>query len=248
MVFIVNFNSFQRARFLNSSNALTASLYASYSSVVQYFGLKKVNQDLVAENAELRNLLDRYENMLVDSVAHFQNPDSTFRFVSARVINNSVNKQQNYITLNRGRKHGLRPDQGIISSTGVVGVVTAVSDSYAMGLSLLNPRWSLSAKLKKNGYYGSLIWNGKDHRVAMLNEIPFHVDLSVGDTIVTSGYSSVFPEGILIGTVKSFTQPPGENYYLIDVALSTDFKSVTRVEVIENLKKDELNELKEQQQ
>ena len=245
VVFIVNYNSFQRSRFLNTSNAVSASLYSSYSAVVQYFGLKKVNKHLMEENSFLRNRLDHYENVLPDSIPGFVASDSTFHYISARVINNSVNRQQNYITLNRGRKHGVKPDQGIITSTGIVGIVTSVSESYSMGLSVLNPRWSVSAKLKKNGYYGSLIWDGKDHRFADLNEIPFHVDVAVGDTIVTSGYSSVFPEGIMVGTVKSFTQPPGENYYVINVALSTDFKSVTWVEVIDGLKSEELEKLKQ---
>jgi len=245
VVFIVNYNSFQRSRYLNTSNAISASLYSSYSSVVQYFGLKKVNKHLMEENALLRNQIDRYENSITDStMTGSAIPDSTFHYISARVINNSVNKQQNYITINRGRKHGVKPDQGIISSTGIVGIITSVSESYSMGLSVLNPRWSISAKLKKNGYYGSLIWNGKNYKTAELDEIPFHVDVAVGDTIVTSGYSSVFPEGIMVGTVESFTQPPGENYYIIDVTLSTDFKSVTWVEVINDLKSEELKELK----
>ncbi|MFV0591068.1 MAG: rod shape-determining protein MreC [Draconibacterium sp.] len=245
VVFIVNYNSFQRSRFLNTSNAASASVYSSYSAVVQYFGLKKVNKHLMEENAFLRNQLDQFENIPGDSTETRVSSDSTFHFIAARVINNSVNRQQNYITLNRGRKHGVKPDQGIISSEGIVGIVTSVSESYSMGLSVLNPRWSISAKLKKNGYYGSLIWNGKDYKYADLNEIPFHVDVAVGDTIVTSGYSSVFPEGIMVGKVESFTQPPGENYYIIHVALSTDFKSVTWVEVIDDLKSEELKELKQ---
>lgn len=245
VVFIINYNSFQRSRYLNTSNAVSASLYSSYSSVIQYFGLKKVNKHLMAENAFLRNQIDRYQNNAPDSIRANESSDSTFRYIPARVVNNSVNRQQNYITLNRGRKHGVKPDQGIISSTGIVGIVTSVSESYSMGLSVLNPRWSISAKLKKNGYYGSLIWSGKSYKNADLNEIPFHVDVAVGDTIVTSGYSSVFPEGIMVGTVASFTQPPGENYYVINVALSTDFKSVTWVEVIDGIKSEELEKLKQ---
>lgn len=246
VVFIINYNSFQRSRYLNTSNAVSASLYNSYSAVIQYFSLKKVNKSLMEENALLRNQIDQYENLITDSTMVGAITDSTFHYISARVINNSVNKQQNYITINRGRKHGVKPDQGIISSTGIVGIITSVSESYSMGLSVLNPRWSISAKLKKNGYYGSLIWNGKNYKNAELNEIPFHVEVDVGDTIVTSGYSSVFPEGIMVGTVESFTQPPGENYYVINVALSTDFKSVTWVEVINDLKADELQELKQE--
>ena len=169
--------------------------------------------------------------------------DTVFLFTPARIINNSVNKQQNYITLNKGRKHGIKEDQGILSTQGIVGVITSVSESYSTGLSLLNPRWSVSAKLKNSGYYGSLSWNGEDYQILDLLEIPFHVDLAIGDTIVTSGYSSIFPEGLMIGIIDAFKQPVGENYYDIKVRLSTDFKSIRYVEVIENLKKDEIENL-----
>lgn len=244
VVFIINYNSFQRAGFLNSSNAVSASIYSSYSRVAQYFRLTKVNNDLSAENAELRNRLDEYEAALLDSAIQVHGQDSTFRYISARIINNSINKQQNYITLNKGRKHGIKPDQGIISAQGVVGIITNVSESYSMGLSVLNPRWSISAKLKSSGYYGSLLWNGNDYRKAELNEIPFHVELAEGDTIVTSGYSSVFPEGIMIGTISELSRPEGENYYKIEVLLAPDLKSIAQVEVIANTRIDELKQLK----
>lgn len=244
VVFIINYNSFQRASFLNSSNAVSASIFSSYSRVAQYFRLTKVNNDLSAENAELRNRIDEYEAALLDSVLQVHGQDSIFRYISARVVNNSINKQQNYITLNKGRKHGIKPDQGIISAQGVVGIITNVSESYSMGLSVLNPRWSISAKLKNSGYYGSLFWNGKDYRKAELNEIPFHVKLAVGDTIVTSGYSSVFPEGIMIGTINELSRPEGENYYKIDVLLAPDLKSIAQVEVIANTRIDEMKQLK----
>jgi len=244
VVFIINYNSFQRASFLNSSNAVTATIYNSYTSVVQYFHLAKVNADLSAENAQLRNILDLYQDVPLDSILNRSKRDTSFNFISAKIINNSVNRQQNYITLNKGRKDGIKPDQGIISSNGIVGIVTNVSESYAMGLSVLNPRWSVSAKLKKSGYYGSLTWNGKDYQHVDLNEIPFHVELEVGDTVVTSGYSSVFPEGILVGTIASFTRPEGENYYTIDVLLSENLKSVAYVEVIDNTGMEELRTLK----
>ncbi|MEN8116009.1 MAG: rod shape-determining protein MreC [Bacteroidota bacterium] len=245
LVFVFNYNDFQKARYLNSANHLTGSVYNSFSSVIQYFRLGKINAELSKENAELRNSLGYYSSRGVQSDTLTGFADTSFQYTSARVINNSVNKQHNYITLNRGKKHGIKPDQGVISGNSIVGVVTSVSESYSMGLSVLNLRWSISAKLKKSGFYGSLVWDGKDYRVADFLEIPFHVELSVGDTLVTSGYSSVFPEGFNVGTVESFTQPQGENYYNIKVLLSTDFKSVAYVKVIDNIHSEELNELKQ---
>ncbi len=246
VVFIINYNSFQRASYFNSSNTVTASIYSSYSRIVQYFRLAKVNSDLNAENAELRNRIDQMESELLNGATADLGNDSAFHYIPARVINNSVNRQQNYITLNKGRKDGVKPDQGIISSAGVIGIITAVSESYSMGLTVLNPRWSVSAKLKTSGYYGSLAWNGGNYRTAELNEIPFHVQLNQGDTVVTSGYSSVFPEGIMIGTIESLSRPEGENYYQIQVLLSADFKSVAHVEIIENSKIGELRNLKKE--
>lgn len=246
LAMVFNYNSFQKAKYLNSANQITGTIYNVFNSVSGYFGLMRDNRELAEENARLRMQLENF-NLLEaggDSIIQPDFPiDSTLKFTTARVINNSVNSAFNYITLNKGSKDGIKPDQGIISANGVVGVVGQVSESYAMGLSVLNRRWSISAKLKESGYYGSLQWPGTDHRHALLSEIPLHVDISPGDTVVTSGYSAVFPEGILIGTIKDFTRPDGENYYAIDVQLSVDFKSLSHVEVIEIEDKQEIEDL-----
>jgi len=247
LVFVFNYNNFQKSKFLNASNYVSASLYNSVNSVLQYFDLTNVNKQLAEENAFLRTQLElNTSNTEIESNSIHKGmveSDSAFRFTPAKIINNSVNKQQNYITLNKGSKHGVKPDQGILSSHGIVGVITSVSESFSTGLSLLNPRWSVSSKLKKTGYYGSLSWDGEDYQIADLLEIPFHVKLAVGDTIVSSGYSSIFPEGLMIGIVEEYAQPEGENYYDIKVRLSTNFKAIRYVEVIENMKKDELENL-----
>ena len=245
LVFVFNFNKYQRVQYLNSSNYITASVYNSFNSVIQYFGLAKVNRSLAEENAKLKSPFQSLSfKTTADSVStNFIQPDSTYRYISARVINNSVNKTLNYITLNKGRKDGVEPDMGIVSPQGIVGVVISVSESYAMGFSVLNNRWGASAKLKKSGYFGPVEWSGGDYQTANLIEIPFHVELAVGDTVVTSSYSAVFPEGILIGTVQSFEQPEGESFYQIKIKLTTDFKSINYVEVVDNLDKPQLNEL-----
>jgi rod shape-determining protein MreC len=251
LLLVFNYNSFQKSQFLNSSNCIAAKLYNTTSSVLQYFELTTVNKQLAEENARLNQLVFNTEQVNdIDSVLFITGTDSCsvdsiYRVFSAKIINNSVNKQQNYITLNKGRKDGIKPEQGILAPGGIVGVITSVSESYSTGLSLLNPRWSVSAKLKDTGYYGALEWNGKDYREAKLLEIPFHVKLAVGDTVVTSGYSMIFPEGLLIGTVKAFEQLPGENYYDIDVCLAVDFKSIRYVQVLDNTKRNEIKELEE---
>lgn len=246
LVLVFNYNSFQKAIFLNSASRVTGNIYNTYHSVTRYFDLVRVNRELAGENARLKSELqgkpESYEfafSLPQDSLtANF-----TYRFIPAKVINNSVNKPFNYITLNRGRKDGIQPDQGIISAKGIVGVVAQVSESYAMGLSVLNQRWSISAKLKKSGYYGSLAWQGENYRMASLFEIPLHAEIALGDTVVTSGFSSIFPGDVLIGTIHEFSRPEGENYYSITVELTVDFKALSYVEVIENLEKSEIEQL-----
>lgn len=246
-VLIFNYNTYQKSKYLNSSNFIVASVYNSFNSVVNYFGLTKVNNELAEENAKLRSVMDRansYKLPLPDSLAFIPDKeDAEYKFISAKVINNSVNKQHNYITLNKGRKDGVKPDQGIINSEGVVGVITYVSESYSLGFSVLNQRWGVSAKLKGSSTFGPLSWDGKDYNFADLMEIPFHVDIAVGDTVVTSSFSSVFPEGVMIGKVSSFNKPDGDNYYNIRVQLSTNFKALSYVEIIDNLNKTEIEAL-----
>jgi rod shape-determining protein MreC len=245
-ILIFNFNSYQKAQYLNSSNQVTGTVYNTYNAIGRYFSLASVNRKLARENAMLKSLISDLPYVKVTPysvIMKAEVTDSVYRFISARVINNSVDKQNNYITLNKGRKHGIKPDQGIINSEGIVGVITNVSESYSLGFSVLNKRWGASAKLKKSGTFGPLSWDGKDARFANLTGIPFHVEIAVGDTVVTSSYSSVFPEGIMIGIIHSLEKPAGENYYNIDVELSVNFRALSYVDVVENLKKDEIKAL-----
>jgi rod shape-determining protein MreC len=244
LVMVFNYNSFQRAKYLNSSNRISGNIFNTFNSVTGYFGLNSINKELAEENARLRMMVENLQVAGTDSIKTIiHSNDLKIHYSPAKVINNSINRPFNYITLNKGSRHGIKPDQGIISSGGIVGVVAQVSESYAMALSVLNSRWSVSAKLEKSGFYGSLFWPGGDYRYALLTEIPLHVDIAHGDTIVTSGYSSIFPEGIMVGTIHDFTRPDGENYYSIDVTLSVDFKSLSHVEVVEIADKQEINEL-----
>jgi rod shape-determining protein MreC len=245
-IFVFSHNAFQRASYLNSANHISGSIYERYNSVVSYFNLTKVNLELAEENARLRmaligavpDSLEISEPLISQNEVH-----GDFEFIAARVINNSVHRQHNYITLDKGSKHGVRPDMGIATVNGVVGVITNVSGSFSTAISLLNLRWNVSARLKRNNYFGSLSWDGKDYQHAQLNEIPFHVELEVGDTIVTSGFSSIFPEGIMLGEVESFRKEGGDNFYNIRVKLSVDFKSLAYVEIIDSKQRNEIESL-----
>ncbi len=233
--FIFNFSSYHREIYVSSSNKASGFIYQNFSSVVEYFFLKQVNNDLAAENAFLRSQMPStfeqsrdYFNSAFDSLAQQE-----YRYRSARVVNNSVNKHFNYLTLNKGSLHGIKPDMGVISTRGLVGVVLNVSEHYSTVISLLNTRLKISARLKETGFFGSLEWDGRLYRYARLNEIPAHASPSVGDAVVTSGFSSIFPEDILIGTIDEVVLDEGKGFYDIKVLLSADFKKLHYVEVIE---------------
>ena len=245
LTLMVSFNDYQRVTFFNSSNNLFGSVYERFSNLDDYFSLGRTNARLAAENASLRKQL--YMRVKNQENYPINRPDTVdapaYVFTSAKVISNSVNKQFNYITLNKGSRHGIKPDMGIINADGVVGVITNVSQNYSTGLSLLNKRLLIPAKITTNNYFGSLVWDGEHYNTADLKEIPFHVIVNVGDTVVTSGYSNIFPDGIMIGKIKKFDAISGTNFYDIKVELSTNFKTLKYVEIVQNTKRAELIKL-----
>jgi len=245
LTLMVSFNDYQRVTFFNSSNNLFGSVYERFSTMDDYFSLGRTNARLAAENASLRKQLQmrikNQENYPVNRPDTVDAP--AYVFTSAKVISNSVNKQFNYITLNKGSRHGIKQDMGIINADGVVGVITNVSQNYSTGLSLLNKRLLIPAKITKNNYFGSLVWDGDHYNTADLKEIPFHVIVNVGDSVVTSGYSNIFPDGIMIGKITKYDAISGTNFYDIKVELSTNFKTLKYVEVVTNTKRAELIKL-----
>lgn len=254
---VVTYNNYQKAKFLTSSNGITGYFYENFAGVFQVFDLKKANTELAEENAQLRTALQHYQlrnksssgfnylserNPLITMTRDSLNKIVYF-FTTARVINNSINQRHNFLTLNKGRIHGVKPDMGVVSAGRVVGLVTNVGDNYSTVISILNERWKLSAKIKRNDFFGSLSWNGKDYRKVQLNEIPYHVPVQNGDTVVTTGFSSSFPEGLEIGIVSDYTLGSGSNFYKIDVNLAVDFKSIVQVALVENRHLKEINQL-----
>lgn len=245
LVLIVSLNDYQRVTFFNSSNNFAGTIYERFSNLDDYFSLGRTNARLAAENASLRKQLQmrimNQENYPINRPDTVEAP--AYIFTSAKVISNSVNKQFNYITINKGSRHGIKADMGIINADGVVGVITNVSQNYSTGLSLLNKRLLIPAKITTNNYFGSLVWDGEHYNTADLKEIPFHVIVNVGDTVVTSGYSNIFPDGMMIGVIKKFGVVNGTNFYDIKVELSTNFKTLKYVEVVQNTKRAELIKL-----
>ena len=238
-------NHFQRASFLHSTNSISGGIYTQYSEWTDYLNLKEVNIELSKENQLLRDhQLQSFQPLFGENVLI---KDTIFKrryhYKRAKVVNNSINKQNNYVTLNIGSLNGIESGMGVIGPQGVVGVIKNVSKNYASVLSVLHRSSKISAKLKKTQYFGSMQWDGIDYRKAKLYDIPNHVNLSLGDTIITSGFSATFPEGIAIATIESFEKPEGENFYDIRLDLINDFKQLTHVYVVKNNKLLEQKEL-----
>jgi rod shape-determining protein MreC len=245
LIIVVNQNSFQHASFLSSSNQVAASLLNVEGSVVSYFGLVDTNQQLASENAILQNRVTQLQGrleLLKDSThGELQiAPDQAYHYVPAKVIGNSINRLQNFITLNKGRLDGIKPEMGVVDNRGVVGIVTAVSDHFTVVMSLLNSKSQLSCKIKRTNDFGSLVWNGVDTDYANLLEVPKHADVRVNDTLITSGFSAIFPEGIPVGIVTQSQKSSSTSYYYIVVKLTANFRTLTYVNVIQYQNLEEL--------
>jgi rod shape-determining protein MreC len=242
-------SNFHHAAFVNSANSVAASVNETVNSVTDYINLKKVNSDLAGENSRLLALRPEVyysdsakRNIFNDTVYHQQ-----YSFITAKVINNSVNRRNNYLTLDKGRLQGVQPEMGVVSSEGLVGIVKDVSEHFCSVMSFLHKDSRISAKIKKSGYIGSLIWGGYDANHATLKDIAQHVTLARGDTIITSSFSSIFPEGIIIGIIEDFHSKEGDNFYDITIRLSTDFSKLSYVYIINNVLKEEQRKLEESQ-
>jgi len=232
---------------LHSANSLTAGIYENYSDFTDYLDLKEVNRELAEENQRLRERqLISYQkvfgpNFLIRDTLY----QKKYLYTKGRVVNNSVNKQNNFLTLNIGKRNGIERGMGVLGPSGVVGVVTQSSEHYSTVLSLLHREAKVGSKLKDSEYFGSLQWDGQDYRQGVLKDIPNHVVIGIGDTIVSSGYSSIFPAEIALATIAEFNEVPGENFYKIKVDFTTNFKNLSYVYVIKNLHRAEFEALEE---
>lgn len=231
---VITNNDFQRASTLNSSNAIIGKIYKETSRITNYMKLDEANQELLAENAALRISLDR---LISQDTSQLQTILDTlgspqYSYISAKVTNNSIRQKNNYITIAKGSDHGVEKGMAVISPTGIVGIVLNVSPQYATIQSLLHSDTRVSASLQESKAFGSLIWGDNfDSKKAVLRDIPNHVEVRKGETVITSGYS-LFPPGIQIGEVIETTEVGGESFKDISVALTTDFHNLQYVYVV----------------
>jgi len=242
--FLATGNNYHNSRFVNGIRGLTRGFDERINNTRNYLSLREINGALAAENIILKNSFDKLERR--NNSLFFSVRDTIYNqqyvHTSAEAIDNSTNRQKNFFTLNKGRLQGITIDMAVTSADGVAGVIVGCSENYSVAMSLLNLDFKLSARIKSNGYFGSLSWDGRDYRKVILNDIPQDAIVSLGDTIETTGYSAIFPEGVIVGTVSDFEKVGGD-FYKITVDIKTNFKKLHFVDIIGNLKKSEVLQL-----
>lgn len=233
-------HSYHRSRVISSANFLSGGVYERINRVNEYLNLRAENDELVLENARLKSLLFNKEDTtkapLPDSIKGVKPAD----IVVSKVIHNTYNTHENYITLNSGNKEGVKPDMGVINSLGIIGVVDNTSANYSTVVSILNMKSHINAKIKKSNHFGSLTWDGKSTGFVQLEDVPRLASIRKGDTIVTGGQSVIFPEGINIGTVDVIYKKENTSFYVIKVKLFNDMTNLGHVYVIKSKDREEL--------
>jgi rod shape-determining protein MreC len=244
---IITFNDSQAKIYHNSVNVISGNIAGQASNVRSYFSLKEQNNMLLKENAKLKaklfNLAEKQGAKPED--LHLNVSDNQiFNLISARVVNNSISLRNNFLSLNKGRKAGITENQGVIGENGVIGITKAVNDNYTTVLSIFNSQTKISARIKDKGYFGSLVWsNNGDVRYMTLNDIPKHVPIKLGDKVETSGYSNLFPSGIMLGKVVGKRIPPGSSTYELKVKLYQDMTKIKFAYVVINYETPALDSL-----
>lgn len=254
LVMMAQNKGYQRSVMLSSSNQVVAKMYNTSNGIIEFFKLKGANDALAEENTQLKNQIATLTNQL-KAISDSNNTDiwkkirispvDEYSYISAKVIRNTTDKLLNYITIDKGENDGIEPDMGVIGDNGVIGIVKNVSPKFSVIIPILNPKIQISSKFKKTNYSGPLVWDGKNYQYSYLQDIARHVKFNLGDTIITSGLTPSFPEGILVGTVNDFHIKGSDPYYVIQVKLGADFRTLTHVKIIKYKNYKEQTELEE---
>ena len=246
LILFFNYNEFQGSSLYAVSNAVSGSVNSMFNGISEYFSLHKTNRVLIEEMAKLHSRIP--EAFYTTDVNIFYKKDSIlkleYKYISAKVISNSTNKRSNFLMINKGSLQGVQNHMGVIIGNKIVGQVVSVSSHFSWIMSMLNKDSRISGKFKKNNQLVNVEWNGGNYRIGQVREIPKHVVMVRGDTIITSGNSDIFPEGLLIGTISGFTNAQDENFNNGEILFLTDFNSLGYVEVVVDLMRQEKDELK----
>ncbi len=246
-------NSYQRSVYLSSANKVTGEVYRLSNDVTSFFHLKGNNEELLERNAQLEQkvqLLKKQITTLSNDTATIESftidsiQPTQFEFIPADVVNISISKFNNYITIDKGSLDGVKPDMGVISNDGVVGVVRSISKHFSVIIPIINPKFRLGAKLKNSENFGSIMWNGNNADMAQLTELPKHENFAIGDTVVT-GFSQIFPEGIIIGFSEEIGTSMDDNFKTFNISLATNFHTLQHVLIIDDKYQTERTTLEE---
>lgn len=245
---LIGNNDYQKTAFINGASGLIGSVSNTSRNIQDYFELKGVNEELAAENAKLRMLLQSQKPISVDTLAQLlreaDDIDSIqYRYIPAEVVQNNFRLANNFFMINKGSSDSIAPGMGVISSLGIVGKIRSVSEDFAQGISILNTKNPVSIKHKPSGRIGTLLWNGVDAKTADVLYMTPDVPVLEGDTIVTSSYNAIYPKEILAGTVTAVETDANRTYLNIKVALSVDFARLSQVYVVKNEAKPQLDSL-----
>jgi len=248
--FVFSANSYQKSVYLNSSNEIVGRVYSASTSITSYFGLKDENQLLLKQNAELQlqinNLRNAMYELQTDSLKihtildSYSSSKKKYNLLNARVVNNNISVGNNTITIDKGSNHGVEKEIGVISTEGIVGFVKAVGNNYSIIQSILNIDTKISCKVLSSNAFGFLSWDEVDARYAHLIDYPKFEKFEIGDSIITSGYSDMFPEGLFVGTIEDYHSQTNDNFYSLKIKLATNFSTLSNVLLINNT--EELNE------
>lgn len=241
MVLLFQYNSYQGSAWFSSANAVTGKLYEWDANVETFFSLTKVNQELTQRNAyleqEVQKLSDSLVSVTKDSSIYHRDQFAllrNYRLIPAKVVANSIDKPGNQMTIDKGSADGIHKDMGVISGTGVVGIVYLVAEHYAIVIPVLNTKSNISCMIQNRGYFGYLRWKGGVSDLAYLEEVPRHAHFKLGDYVVTSGYSAVFPPGVRVGRILHVFNSADGLSYRVQLRLSTDFARLRDVCVIDD--------------
>lgn len=243
---IVENNQFQSSAYFNSSNRAAARVLGFSQGVREYFSLRTINRDLAEENAILRTTLEqRNQRIFADQIPELKDVSiaNRFEYIGAKVVSNSTQLYKNYITLDKGKLDGIQPGMAAISSSGAVGKVKSVSDHFSVLISLLHTDEMVSCVIKQKDYFGTAQWDGADARFTNLRYIPRHANPAVGDSVVTSGYNAIFPNGVLVGVIRSATLNEESPFWIVKVELAQDFSKLSFVELVKSNLKNERDSL-----
>lgn len=236
-ILITTTHPYQRSAVWSSANRLVAGIESVTTTISDYFALKHDNQRLAEENALLKNQLMAQANQLetmAENDSQYIYSQLDWEYVPAKIVRLTTHNQHNYLIINKGMRDSIEVDMGVLSHDGVVGIVSAVGEKYSVVVPIIHVGMNLSCRLKSNNYIGRTQWNGRQYDEVNLEDISRHVEVVVGDTVVTSGLTNVFPEGILVGVVSETDMTESDNYHRTILKLATDYKMVKYVQVIRN--------------